>query len=63
MNRLIPSCIYCDCNSEQVPLISWQFQGNQYWICPQHLPILIHKPANLADKVPGLERLGPPEGH
>jgi hypothetical protein len=32
-----------------------------YWICPQHLPILIHKPVRLAEKLPGLENLGEPE--
>ncbi|MBN1668307.1 MAG: hypothetical protein JW862_14535 [Anaerolineales bacterium] len=28
-----------------------------FYICPQHLPILIHKPAQLADKLPGAEKL------
>ena len=56
-------CIYCDQSSEDVPLISFEYHERIYWICPQHLPILIHKPAQLAGKVPGLENLGEPEGH
>jgi hypothetical protein len=59
----LPACLYCDRTSDQVPLINLHFKGNNVWICPQHLPILIHKPAQLADKLPGMEALEPPEGH
>jgi hypothetical protein len=52
-----PSCIYCERGSDEVPLIPFEYQGKTYVICPQHLPILIHKPAQLADKLPGLEKL------
>jgi len=57
------TCIYCDQSDQIVPLLLFQYQGKQYWICPQHLPILIHKPGQLAEKLPGLERIGPPIGH
>ena len=58
-----PICIYCQQNDQQVPLLSFQYQGEQYWICPQHLPILIHEPIQLVNKLPGIELLAPPEGH
>jgi hypothetical protein len=58
---LRPTCIVCELDDEQVPLIKVQYQGNIYWICPQHLPILIHKPAQLSHRLPGLENLGPAE--
>jgi hypothetical protein len=58
-----PTCLYCERTSDQIPLILMNYQGRQVYICPQHLPILIHKPAQLADKLPGAERFGPPEGH
>ena len=58
-----PTCLQCDCSSDEVPLIQILYRGSQFWICPQHLPILIHKPAQLAGKLPGLELLGPPEEH
>jgi hypothetical protein len=60
-NPLIPACIVCELDEDQVPLIKIQYLGNTYWICPQHLPILIHRPAELAHKLPGLEKLGPAE--
>ncbi len=57
------TCIFCEEDSNRVPLIAFQFQGSRMWICPQHLPVLIHKPAQLAHKLPGLENLEPPKGH
>lgn len=56
-------CIVCEQDSQSVPLLNFDFKGKSYSICPQHLPVLIHKPAALADKIPGLELLGPVEGH
>jgi hypothetical protein len=57
-------CIHCSRTSEEAPLIALRFAGGEYWICSQHLPILIHKPAALAEKLPGADRLSPPtEGH
>jgi len=57
-----PICLYCERDSDQVPLLALKYQDVDFWICPQHLPILIHKPAQLADKLPGVEFLGSPDG-
>jgi hypothetical protein len=57
MTNYAPICIYCVQNDQTVPLLLFQYHSKQYWICPQHLPILIHKPDLLADKLPGLELL------
>jgi hypothetical protein len=57
------ACIYCAQSDQVVPLLPFQYQGKQYWICHQHLPVLIHKPDQLADKLPGLELISPPFGH
>jgi hypothetical protein len=54
-----PKCIYCEKSSQQTPLISLRYQEQEYWICPEHLPILIHKPEQLAGKLPGLSRSAP----
>jgi hypothetical protein len=55
MTDKLPLCIYCDRTSNEVPLIAIQYRGKEFWICPQHLPVLIHQPARLAGKLPGLE--------
>jgi hypothetical protein len=59
MNRLMPACIQCKKTEQEIPLLLLQYQGGQVYICPQCLPVLIHKPANLADKLPGLENVLP----
>lgn len=45
-------CVQCDRTSEQVPLIHLEYKGREYAICPEHLPILIHKPQKLEGKLP-----------
>jgi len=52
-------CLFCERNSDEVPLITIQYRDNQYWICPTHFPILIHQPEKLAGKLPGAENLQP----
>ena len=50
-------CLVCQRPSEEVPLISFRYQGADLWICPQHLPTLIHDPAKLAGLLPGAENM------
>jgi hypothetical protein len=45
-----------------VPLIGISFKGAEKYICPQCLPVLIHKTELLADKLPGVE-ITPPADH
>lgn len=53
-----PRCLACERPSGEVPLIPVQYRGRDLWICPQHLPILIHKPEQLADRLPGISTFG-----
>ena len=50
-------CVHCERSSDQVPLIALKYQEKDYWICPQHLPIVIHQPQKLLGKLPGAEHL------
>jgi hypothetical protein len=52
-----PVCIYCGNGTEQAPLILFKFHDQDYWICAQHFPVLIHEPAKLVGKLPGAEKL------
>lgn len=63
MDASRPVCLFCDRSQDQVPLIPLQYRDQHYWICPQHLPILIHKPEQLADELPGAEDFGTGEEH
>lgn len=58
-----PRCIYCERGSEEIPLLTLRFRDGDVWICPQHLPILIHEPAKLAGKLPGAADMQPAPGH
>ncbi len=58
-----PHCLVCDQTSDQVPLLTLTYLGGDLHICAQHLPILIHNPAQLAGKLPGAERLPRAQGH
>ncbi len=46
-------CLFCKRNEQQVPLVSLDFKGANYWICPQHIPVLIHDPSQLDGMLPG----------
>ncbi|MFY0652605.1 MAG: hypothetical protein JXQ96_11255 [Cyclobacteriaceae bacterium] len=61
MDTVKKQCVFCERGSHIVPLISIEFQEQQLYICPQHMPVLIHNPAELVGKLPGAENLDPAE--
>jgi len=63
MASTLPTCLVCDRTTDQTPLLILRYQDSDLWVCPQHLPILIHKPHELADKLPGLDLAGQPDVH
>lgn len=48
-------CLVCKRDSDEIPLISFEYKGSGLYICPQHLPILIHDPTKLAEVLPGAD--------
>ena len=50
-------CVFCKRDDNQVPLVQLSYMKKSYWICPQHIPILIHEPSKLADALPGAENM------
>ena len=48
-------CVFCKRNDDQVPLVQLSYRKENYWICPQHIPILIHEPGKLSGMLPGAE--------
>jgi hypothetical protein len=54
-------CVACDRDSDRTPILRFEFRGGTYHICPQHLPVLIHDPSQLAGRLPGAETLAPAE--
>ncbi len=50
-------CLFCKRDEQEVPLLSVDFKNKNYWICPQHMPTLIHNPTQLEGMLPGAEDL------
>lgn len=59
MSENTRQCIACGQSDEQVPLLPVIFAGNEYYICPGDLPVLIHHPDQLSGKLPGAANLTP----
>lgn len=58
-----PVCLACGRDASVTPLLSLAYRGSTLWICPQHLPVLIHDPAQLIGRLPGAENLKAAEHH
>jgi hypothetical protein len=58
-----PRCLRCQRSTNEVPLIALSYNGQEYWICAQDLPVLIHKPGKLSEQLPGAEQFPLGEGH
>ena len=58
-----PTCLLCERDSNATPLITLEYRGSSFRICPQHLPVLIHDPTRLAGILPGAEEMQPSEIH
>ncbi len=58
-----PVCLACGRGSDQLPLLSLEYRAARLWICPQHLPILIHDPVRLTGKLAGAEGMQAADHH
>jgi len=58
-----PKCLVCERTADQTPLLILRYRDSDLWICAQDLPILIHKPHELAGKLPNLDPAGAPDAH
>ena len=55
------TCIHCGKDDKHVPLLVFFYKGGEHRICTEHLPLLIHQPLKLTDKLPGMDKLNPVE--
>lgn len=58
-NTATRTCLACDRTSDETPVICLEYRGEKLWICPQHMPLLIHQPDRLVGSLPGAESLTP----
>ncbi len=52
-------CIVCKSTANEIPLTQFDYQETSFWICPQHIPILIHDPQKLTALLPGADNFQP----
>ena len=57
MTETTTVCLHCKVSDKEMPLVQLRYQGENLYICPQHLPLLIHEPAKLIGSLPGAEKL------
>ena len=57
------TCLNCGASEMDRPLLTLRFQEKNVYICPECMPILIHKPQQLEEKLPGLKPWGGLENH
>jgi hypothetical protein len=60
---VMKACMMCGSGVDVAPLLAWEFRTGTFWICAQHLPVLIHDPARLIGKLEGAEDLAPSDYH
>jgi hypothetical protein len=53
------TCLNCGRSSNEIPLLNFEYRDGTFQLCPQCLPVIIHKPQNLAGKLPGAEGFAP----
>jgi len=53
------TCIHCDRDDTQVPLLDFSYKNKQFSICSEHLPVLLHRPQEMIGKLPDAENLNP----
>ena len=50
-------CMFCNRTENEIPLLQVDFKSMHYWICPQHIPVLIHDPQKLTGILPDAENM------
>jgi hypothetical protein len=50
------SCLVCKKSSNETPVTKFYYQESEFYICPQHIPVLIHKPHELEGLLDGADK-------
>jgi hypothetical protein len=57
------TCLNCEVSENDKTLLVLTYKEETLFICPQCLPLLIHKPEKLSEKLPGAETFGDAAHH
>jgi galactose-1-phosphate uridylyltransferase len=48
-------CILCDKSHNETPVTKFEYRNSEFYICPKHIPVLIHDPQKLTGLLPDAE--------
>jgi hypothetical protein len=51
------TCLVCKKSSQETPVTKFYHKDTEFYICPQHIPILIHNPQELVGLLEGADKL------
>ena len=51
----VKECLVCKTASSKIPVTKFYYQESEFFICPQHIPILIHNPQQLIGLLDGAD--------
>jgi len=51
------TCLVCKKSSKETPVTKFYHKDSEFYICPQHLPILIRNPQELVGLLEGADKL------
>lgn len=54
---LTKECLVCKKSEKEIPVTKFYYRESHFYICPQHLPVLIHNPQELVGLLPGADQL------
>ena len=53
----VKECLVCKTPSTETPVTKFYYQESEFYICPQHIPVLIHNPQELVGLLPNADKL------
>ena len=53
----VKACLVCKTSSAETPVTKFYYQESEFYICPQHIPVLIHNPQELVGLLDGADKL------
>ena len=51
----VKECLVCKKASTEIPVTKFYYQENEFYICPQHMPTIIHNPQELIGLLDGAD--------
>lgn len=50
-------CIVCKKTAHEIPVTKFYHKESEFYICPQHMPVIIHNPQQLIGLLDGADEM------